>query len=97
MHSYVSSTSATRASQPAPIVDTEIETRVAMAWSRHFDNTPAVARELVQKIARDHGVALVGHFYSFMLREDDANKFLSHEMVEERLAALTCPGFFDPR
>ena len=69
------------------IVDTEIESRVATAWLRHVDSTPAIARELVQEIARNHAVALVGHFYSVMLREEDANKFLSHEMVEERLAA----------
>lgn len=70
-----------------PIVDTEIESRVAAAWSRHIDSTPEIARALVQEIARGHAVALVSHFYSVMLGQQDANQFLNNEMVEERLAA----------
>ena len=85
MQIHVSSSPTARAGQP--IGDTEIESRVSAAWSHHVDSTPAVARELVQEIARTHAVALVGHFYSVMLRQQDANKFLSNEMVEERLAA----------
>ena len=66
--------------------DDEFLTRITIAWAHQLEHTPIEARRLVQEIAQTHSVALVAHFYDVMLKESEANKFLSHEMVAERLS-----------
>lgn len=70
-----------------PFIDAELETRVSTAWSAQIHGTPAAGIRLAQDLARRHAVALVGHFYTVMLEDEGAAEFLSHQMVEQRLAA----------
>ena len=70
-----------------PIIDTDLHTRVSTAWCQQLEHTSAEARHLAQRLAHEHAVALVGHFYASMLEDADASEFLSHQMVEQRLAA----------
>lgn len=69
------------------LMDAALEPRVAAAWSAQLEACPDEARRLAMDLAGQHAVALVGHFYSTMLEDEGAAEFLSHEMVEERLAA----------
>lgn len=70
-----------------PLIDADLHARVTTAWSHQFLNTSVSARALAQRQAQLHGVALVGHFYTSMLDDAGTSTFLSHQMVEERLAA----------
>src|SRR5690606_40498893 len=70
-----------------PLIDADLHARVTTAWSHQFLNTSESARALAQRQAQLHGVALVGHFYTSMLDDAGTSTFLSHQMVEERLAA----------
>lgn len=69
------------------LIDADLHTRVSTAWMHQFDQTAFSARQLAQSLARQHAVALVGHFYTTMLDDAGSAVFLSHEMVEQRLAA----------
>lgn len=70
-----------------PLIDADLHNRVSSAWQHHYEHAPPAARHLVQEIARTHAVALVGHFYTTMLDDAGSSRFLSHELVEQRLAA----------
>lgn len=69
-----------------PYIDAALESRVLTAWSAQMDQCPAAARQLATDLADRHAVALVAHFYNVMLEDAGAGEFLSHEMVEKRLA-----------
>lgn len=73
--------------RPAALTDAALETRVADAWAAEVSACPEEARCLAQDLAGRHAVALVGHFYIAMLKDESAGGFLSHELVERRLAA----------
>jgi len=68
------------------ISDSEYRNRIATAWTEHLEGTPQEARELVERLTRTHSIALVAHFYDRMLEQSEASKFLSHEMVADRLS-----------
>ncbi len=70
-----------------PLIDADLHSRVSTAWRLQCQDTPAPARHLAQHLACTHAVALVGHFYTTMLNDAGTAVFLSHEMVEQRLAA----------
>ena len=69
------------------LIDTDLHARVSGAWIQLYRRTPAPAQHLAQQLARAHAVALGGHFYTTMLNDAGTSPFLSHQLVEERLAA----------
>lgn len=55
-------------------------------WLEIVERTEPRIRKLVAKLVDDHAATLASRFYSTMMADPTAATFLSHQLVEDRLA-----------